>query len=449
MRAFSASGNEEALSLLNEAKIQFVHIGLFDDYGMLRERRLGLEHAQRAFEGRLTFPNVLLRWDAADNLLADAAISSEPLEIDPSSGRLYPFEEDAALFVADYGGPSRETSPRSILRTQVEKCAGLGFEVRAAFEFELIFLQETDVSLREQGFRDPQPIALENKCWSGTSAAQNADLLRELQSVMSTTDIPLYCLGLELGPGCVEATLDASAPLRAADNAALFKVFTKAFARRQDLTASFMAKLGDSYPGLSGHINLSLRHKDSNEPAFHDVNSSDGIGPLMRHFIGGVTGLLPEVMVMSNSTVNSFRRMTPGTWAPRTASWGFDNYTSAIRVIADSPETTRLEYRIPGSDTHPHLALASVLGAGLWGIESRTEPTDPVSQDAREGAPVSGPQLPRNLLEASEKFLASSTARKLFGDTFVSRFGNARIGEEIAFRSHVSAFERARYMEIV
>ena len=44
---------------------------------------------------------------------------------------------------------------------------------------------------------------------------------------------------------------------------------------------------------------------------------------------------------------------------------------SAVRVVNDGPETTRIEFRLPAADTNPHLALALALGAGLWGIENQ------------------------------------------------------------------------------
>src|SRR5690606_39566711 len=73
--------------------------------------------------------------------------------------------------------------------------------------------------------------------------------------------IYLYALGVELGPGCFEATLRHGDALRAADDAGFFRMFTKAFCRQRGLTASFMPLLGAGYPGIGGHVSLSLDRK--------------------------------------------------------------------------------------------------------------------------------------------------------------------------------------------
>ena len=68
-------------------------------------------------------------------------------------------------------------------------------------------------------------------------------------------------------------------------------------------------------------------------------------------------------------TVNSYKRLVDGFWAPTKATWGIDNRTARLRVIPGSPKSTRLETRCPGSDINPYLALAAGLAAGLYGIE--------------------------------------------------------------------------------
>jgi glutamine synthetase len=57
-------------------------------------------------------------------------------------------------------------------------------------------------------------------------------------------------------------------------------------------------------------------------------------------------------------TINSYKRLVEGAWAPTTITWGVDNRTTALRVINTSKSYTRLETRIPGSDTNPYLAIA-------------------------------------------------------------------------------------------
>ena len=45
---------------------------------------------------------------------------------------------------------------------------------------------------------------------------------------------------------------------RAADKAALFKLFTKVLAQKRDWLATFMAKWSKDWPGCGGHMHMSL-----------------------------------------------------------------------------------------------------------------------------------------------------------------------------------------------
>ena len=102
-----------------------------------------------------------------------------------------------------------------------------------------------------------------------------------------------------------------------------------------------------------------------------------------RHYLAGQVRLLPELLPMFAPTVNSYKRLVEGAWAPTRANWGVDNRTTAFRVIPAGAKSTRLETRVSGSDVNPYLALAAALGSGLYGIEHRLElPAGPVPATA-------------------------------------------------------------------
>jgi glutamine synthetase len=148
-------------------------------------------------------------------------------------------------------------------------------------------------------------------------------------------------------------------------------------------------------------------------------------------------------------TVNSFRRLIPGFWAPTQAAWGVENRTTSLRVIPGSAKSTRVEYRVAAADGNPYLALAAAVGAGLWGIENRLDPGDPIRGNAYEIERPGKFQLPRTLMEASERLAASKPARALFGDAFVEHYAATRAWEEREFRKHISDWELDRYFEII
>ena len=256
----------EPVDTLRKKGVHTVHVAIPDLDASLRERRLALDDVETALGPGGTFVNVLHKWDSGDAVTGEPPFVGEAVALDWASTRDYPFERDAALVFADYAGASAGLSPREILKTLTARAAGMGFSVKAALEFEFHVLDESAEGLRAGGFDGFAMYAPDNRCWGSQSAAIYSDYVADLDAVMRTTDIGLFGLGLELGPGCFEATLRATDPLRAADDAVLFKTFTKAFSRRSGLTASFMAQLGAEFPGLSGHVHLSLADAKSGKP---------------------------------------------------------------------------------------------------------------------------------------------------------------------------------------
>ena len=439
---------EDITGTLTEDGVRTVHVVIPDLDGSLRERRLALSDLGVVFGPGGTFVNVLHKWDTADTVYGAGPFVGEPMTVDPASVRPYPFEEDAALVFADYAGPSSALSPREVLKRQIARADEMGLTVKAALEFEFIMIDETAESLRAKGFESFDAYAVDNRCWSAQSAAIYADLVAELEGLLEQAGIGLFGLGLELGAGCFEGTLRASDALRAADDAVLFKTFTKAFARRNGLTASFMAQLSADFPGLSGHVHLSLGDKQGNN-LFHEPSEPDGMSEVMKKSIAGLVELTPDGLGLAAHTVNAWRRLTPGNWAPRTASWAIQSYAAAVRAVPTPAHAARLEFRLPAADTNPYLAIALTLGAALHGIETAAKLPAPMTGGGPDETPEGLPGLAHDLLEAADRLDASATARAIFGDTFIDYFVASRRREEAVLRRHVSAFERARYIEAV
>lgn len=432
---------------LDRLGAEVVHVGLFDYATMFRERRMRRDDLLAGADTAV-FANVLPKWDTAESILAPGPYGSESVAYDPASLRPYPFEPRAAALVADYTGPQAEIMPRRLLARQIERAARAGFDVLAAFEFEFIVLNETADSLRAKGFAGLTPFAADNRCWSGQTAAAHAGFVAGLESLLRGADIDLFGLGVELGPGCFEATLRHRPALRAADDAAFFRMFTKAFCRQRGLTASFMPLLGADFPGIGGHINLSLQDRRSQGNAFADPGDPQGLSVVARRFLAGIIDLVPEVFALCGHTVNAYRRLAPGSWAPKTVSWAPLNYAAAVRTAAETPAQTRLELRLPGSDTNVYLALAMMLGAGLDGIERGLDLVDPpIARGGPNEIPPDAPRLPADLLEATRRLRGSSAARRIFGDPFVEHFTMVCEAEDAALRRAVSAAEVSRYLE--
>jgi hypothetical protein len=96
----------------------------------------------------------------------------------------------------------------------------------------------------------------------------------------------------------------------------------------------------------------------------------------------------------------------------------------SCRVLTESPESTRLEWRVPGADVDPYLAISALLASAREGIESDTEPGEPLmgSDFERPVAP-----LRRGLRGATTRLLTIGAGR--FPDERASPagFGTGRL----------------------
>ncbi|MBL8707851.1 MAG: hypothetical protein JNL25_01545, partial [Rhodospirillaceae bacterium] len=212
--------------------------------------------------------------------------------------------------------------------------------------------------------------------------------------------------------------------------------------------ASFMPQTGAAFPGIGGHICLSLKDRKTGRNLFADRADTNGLSASAKSFLAGIIELAPEGFPMVGHTVNAYRRLAPGSWAPKTVSWAPYNYAAAVRTAAETEAMTRLELRLPGSDLNVYLGLALMLGAGLDGLERGLALTDaPISSGGPNEIPANAPRLPADLLEATRRFRASAAIRRLFGEPFVEHFAMLCEAEDAALRRAVSAAEVQRYLE--
>jgi glutamine synthetase len=276
---------------------------------------------------------------------------------------------------------------------------------------------------------------------------ESRDYVNALFDELGAFRVPIEGLHTETGPGVMEVALLYSAPLEAADRATLFKTSAKEIGRRFGIMPSFMAKWNADLPGCSGHIHQSLWDLEGAKNLFYDAKSPTRLSRLFEHYVAGQLACLPELLPMYAPTINSYKRLVEGAWAPTKANWGIDNRTTALRAIPGSQKSTRLETRVNGSDSNPYLALAAALASGLYGIEKKLELGPPVAGNGY--ADVAAPTLPRNLDEACSRFEKSELARRFFGDAFVEHFASTRRWEWRQHARAVTDWELKRYFEII
>jgi len=447
---------QDAKQIVEARGLSHVKVGLFDNDGVMRGKYMSREKFFSSLDKGFAFCDVVLGWDSKDQLYDNIEYTGwhtgypdAPVRILPHSCREIPFEEDMLLFIAEFADQAESICPRAALRRVIDKATAMGLDPFAALEYEFFMFDETPDSVREKGYRNLQPMT---PGWFGYSMIRNsvhAELYHELIELTERMDFPLEGIHTETGPGVIEAAIAVDSAIDAADKAALFKTFTKVMAQRHGLMATFMAKWSPDYPGQSGHIHISLRHKDGSGSAFYDPSQPHQMSEIQRQFVAGQQRLMPQLLAMLAPTINSYTRLIPGFWAPTDATWGVENRTTALRVIPGSDSSQRVEYRLGSADANPYLALAAALGAGLYGIEQQWQPEAAVEGSAYDQQHPEHLALPRTLWDAAQALKGSEAARSLFGDPFVEHFAASREWEEREFRKHITDWEMERYFEII
>jgi glutamine synthetase len=448
MQARSVKNAADARRIVEARGLSHVKLGLVDIDGVMRGKYVSKDKFFSALEGGFGFCDVVLGWDSNDQLVDNlsytgwhTAYPDAPARIVPESCREIPFEKETLFFLAEFAPPAESLCPRGLLRRIIERARGIGFEPYSALEYEFFVFEETN-------YRNLKPIS---PGFFGYSVLRNsvfADFYNELLGMCEAMDMPIEGLHTETGAGVLEAAIAVDSSLNSADKAALFKTFTKVLAQRRGWMATFMAKWSKDWPGQSGHLHLSLKDENG-KSVFHDPKAPHGMSQTMRHFLAGQQALMPQVLAMIAPTVNSYTRLIPGFWAPTHATWGVENRTCALRVIPGSAKSQRIEYRIGAADGNPYLVIAAALGAGLWGIENKLEPTAPIEGNSYAVQHPDKLGLPATLWDAAQRLKASKAARALFGDAFVEHYAATREWEERENRKHISDWQLQRYFEII
>jgi glutamine synthetase len=212
--------------------------------------------------------------------------------------------------------------------------------------------------------------------------------------------------------------------------------------------ATFMAKINEQLPGCGGHVHQSLWNEKQTVNLFYEEKDSSKMSELMKSYIAGQLFCLPHLLPMFAPTINSYKRLVEGAWAPTTITWGIDNRTVALRVLNGTNKSCRLETRVIGSDVNPYLAMAACLGSGLYGIKNKLKLSQPatVGNGYRD---YSNGVLPKTLDEATQAMKSSDVAKEILGEKFVEHFTQTR---EWEWRQHLKAvtdWEYRRYFEII
>jgi glutamine synthetase len=448
----------EILQLLEKQGKEKIKLAIADIDGVLRGKLISIDKFRSVAESGFGFCDVVFGWDAADHAYDNTKFTGwhtgypdAKAVIDLQSFRQVPWDDDIPMFLADFrdaNGNDLPVCPRSLLRKIQAQATKQGLLASFSQEFEWFNFINNSSELYENKFRGLKPISNGMFGYSLLRASQNSSYFNELFDNLKKFNVPLEGLHTETGPGVYEAAILYAEIAEAADRAVLFKAAVKEIAHKHGIIATFMAKVNENLPGCSGHVHQSLWSAGGKENLFYDKKSKTGISALMESYIAGQLFCLPHMLPLFAPTVNSYKRLVEGAWAPTTLTWAIDNRTTALRALPGSAASTRLETRVVGSDSNPYLAMAGCLAAGLYGIRNKMKLKTPATAgsgyaDKRNGV------LPANLQEATKAMKQSGIAKELFGEAFIEHFAATREWEWRQFSKSVTDWELQRYLEII
>jgi glutamine synthetase len=451
-----AQRDHPALAALRESAASKVKVACADIDGVLRGKYLHREKFEGAAEGGFGFCDVVFGWDCLDTTYDNAQVTGWQhgfpdtlARLDLDTHRNVPWDGNIDFFLGEFvnaDGTPYPVCPRQTLKRVLARAAKLGLQVMAGMEYEWFNFRETPQSWAARRGIDPEPLTPGMFGYSLLRVNQNREFFNALMDEMLAFRVPIEGLHTETGPGVYEAAIAFSEALEQADRAVLFKTGAKEIGARFGIMPSFMAKWSQQYPGCSGHIHQSL--SDGTNNLFFDGRSPRKMSALFESYVAGQVQCLMDFAPMFWPTINSYKRLVDGFWAPVKPTWGLDNRTASFRVLAGSPKATRLETRCPGADVNPYLAMAAVIAAGLHGVEQNLKLTAPPITGTNEGA-ENVPRAPRTLDETTRIFRRSDIARDFLGDTFVDHFAATRDWEWRQWLDGVTDWERKRYFEVI
>ncbi|MFF1275378.1 glutamine synthetase family protein [Streptomyces marokkonensis] len=444
---------EELHTLVAGGEIDTVVLAFPDMQGRLQGKRFAArffldEVLRHGTEGC----NYLLAVDADMNTVEGYEMSSwdtgyGDFAMYPDLGTLrrLPWNEGTALVVADLAwadGSPVVAAPRQILRRQLDRLTALGYTAQAGTELEFIVFRDTYEQAWDAGYRGLTPANQYNVDYSVLGTGRIEPLLRRIRNEMAGAGLTVESAKGECNPGQHEIAFRYDEALVTCDQHAVYKTGAKEIAAQEGVSITFMAKYNER-EGNSCHIHLSLTDAAGDSVMPDSAEEPDAMSEVMRHFLAGQLAALREFSLLYAPHINSYKRFQPGSFAPTAVAWGRDNRTCALRVVGHG-RSLRFENRLPGGDVNPHLAVAGMVAAGLYGIEQGLELPEPCPGNAYTAG---FEHVPTTLREAAELWENSAIAKAAFGDEVVAHYRNMARVEIDAFDAAVTDWELRRSFE--
>ncbi len=407
--------------------VKTIRIAAADLNGVARGKRVPARFADKILTEGTKFPFSVLNMDIWGEDIEDSPLVFQAGDPD---GLLLPTERGfmpmpwleaptglLPIWMFHLDGRPYEGDPRQALARVVERYKAAGLTPVVATELEFFLIDDSGNQLRVP----PSPRSGKRRTGAETLSLRALDafdrFFTALYDACEAMDIPADTAISEAAPGQFEINLmHQPDPLKAADDAWLFKLLVKGLARRYGFAGSFMAKPYEAWNGSGMHMHFSVL--DAQGRNVFDNGGDEG-SDVLRHAVAGCLAAMPGSTLLFAPHENSYDRLVPNAHAPTGIGWAYENRTSAIRIPSSGPKARRIEHRVAGGDVNPYLTVAAVLGAALNGIEDRAEPPPPIQGNAYEQGLE---QLPGSWGAAIDAFETSPEIRRIFPAHLIENF---------------------------
>lgn len=384
-------------------------------------------------------PDTSFLADSGDFFAVPDPGSYAPLPLFPDTARVY-------CWMRQEDGSPWEGDPRWQVQRQVAALAELGYAAQVAFEPEGYLFQIGD---------DGEPAPFNPRgMFSLDGLETNADLLHEISDTLMAMGVDLEQIATEYGPGQFEVNIRHADPIAAADHLLTVRDISRAVARRHGLVASFMPKPFETVAGCGLHVHLSLwslAEPDQNamSPQTGEVAHASGLSAAGRAFLAGLLRHAPALAAIGAPTVNSYKRLQPGSWAPAHAAYAVGNRSSFVRIPGTA--RPRIEVRSGDNTASPYIYLAALLAAGIEGLREGLDLGFPAEGDLghlseEESAARGIAMLPRSATAALDLAEADPLPRQALGPIVFPEWLKVKRSEVALYDTTVSPWERRAYL---
>jgi glutamine synthetase len=442
----------DVLAAVADSDVELIRLDYVDWGGLLRGRTVSRDHLANAFETGIgsAMTNMTI---GVDDHESDPALGAQTGDVwyvpDPTTYVTLPWAPGYAhmfIDVVDAAGQPWFGDPRAVLRRVAAQAAAELGTVRLGFEQEGHLLRR-DGDTYVKAFNTRVFLADFQDLLPGFFL----DMCRALRAMGS----PLEKFTIESPHGMPELNVRYDDALPSADKHARFKLAFRTVARQHGYVGSFMPKPFEDMPGAGCHIHVSVADPADESDLFAATDDARGMGlsQTAYFFLGGILAHADALCAIGSPTVNSYKRLQPGAWAPAVKGYGPGNRSAMVRIVqhrtrSDGHSAARLELRSPDGTANSYLLGAAIIACGLDGVRNAIQPGEPSGVDFGHLTDWSiAPLLPRSLDRALDAFEQDDVLRQALGERLFNGYQNIKRQEWQAFSRAVTDWEKRTYAD--